>query len=245
MARGSLLLIPVPWGELAPIDTVPDVARRALLELHMLLVESERTARRYLARLGVDREQGDLELHELSEHTKPEELEPYVAAMERGLDVGVISEAGCPGIADPGAELARLCHERGIRVIALPGPSSILLAVMASGLGGQSFAFHGYLPVQRELRVRRIRELERRASERSETQVFMETPYRNERLFADLLATCRGGTLLCVARELTLPEEEVRTKTVAAWRASSPPALRKRPALFLLGKETAAPTTRS
>ena len=235
MPTGALILIPTPLGELAPLETIPEAARRALGEVDLLLVENERSARRYLARAGIGRGLDGVEFHELSEHTRPEELEPFVAAMAGGRRVGVVSEAGCPGIADPGAELARLCHERGIRVIALPGPSSVILAVMASGLGGQSFAFHGYLPVKPELRVRRIRELERQARERGQTQVVMETPYRNERLFADLLAACDGATLLCVACDLTTASEYVSTRRVADWRTAPAPALRRRPALFLLG----------
>ena len=201
----------------------------------MLLVESERAARRYLARLAVGRSIDDIELRELSEHTRPAELESYLAAMESGKAVGVMSDAGSPGIADPGAELARACHERGIRVIALPGPCSATLAVMASGLGGQRFAFSGYLPVEREPRIRRIRELESRAREQGETQVFMETPYRNLKLFAELVETCRADTALCIACDLTTPDEYVRTWPVSRWRGESPP-IRKRPALFVLGR---------
>ena len=230
--RGTLFLIPSPLGDRAPVDTLPDAARRAIGRLDLLLVESERSARRHLARLGAAR--ADLPLGELSEHSRTADLEPYLEELERGKSVGVMSDAGSPGIADPGAELARRCHERGIRVVALPGPSSVTLAVMASGLGGQRFAFSGYLPVEREARIRRIRELEARARSRRETQVFMETPYRNLKLFADIVETCRPDTALCVACDLTTEDEYVRTWPVSRWRAETPP-IHKRPALFLLG----------
>lgn len=236
MPSGALILIPTPLGELAPLDTIPEAARRALGEVDLLLVENERAARRYLARAGIARGLDGVEFHELSEHTRPEDLEPYVAAMAQGRRVGVVSEAGCPGIADPGADLARLCHERGIQVIALPGPSSVILAVMASGLGGQSFAFHGYLPVKPEARMKAIRDVERRAVDHGQTQVFIETPYRNDRLLADLLTVCRPETLVCVAVDLCTPHEYVATKRVAQWRAAPALPLKKRPALFLLGR---------
>lgn len=151
-----------------------------------------------------------------------------------GHDVGIISEAGCPGIADPGAELVNLAHRKGIRVVPLVGPSSILMALMASGMNGQCFAFHGYLPKEESERNKAISRLETESAQRNQTQLFIETPYRNEKLFSALLAQCRPQTLLCVATDVSLPGEQIQTLTVAQWKAQPIPQLNKRPSLFLL-----------
>lgn len=235
MATGTLILIPTPLGEESPVECIPATAIAALASVRTLLVENERSARRALARLGLGDRIGVCVFRELSEHTRPEEMDDVLAALEGGTDVGVLSEAGCPVIADPGSSLVRRCHERGIRVAAHVGPSSVILAVMASGFSGQTFAFRGYLPIPRDGRVRAIRELERRARDTGETQVFMETPYRNQHLLEDLLATCDPGTALSIACELTTPGEYVRTRRIREWVGDTPP-LKKRPALFLLGR---------
>ena len=170
----------------------------------------------------------------LNEHTAANELTELLAPLLAGEDVGIISEAGCPGIADPGAELVSLAHRHGIRVVPLVGPSSILLALMASGLNGQRFAFHGYLPIPEAERNKAIAALEAESARYHQTQLFIETPYRNEKLFSALLAHCRPQTLLCVASDITLPHEQIRTRPIAQWKSQPAPQLNKRPSLFLL-----------
>jgi 16S rRNA (cytidine1402-2'-O)-methyltransferase len=175
-----------------------------------------------------------LHFNSLNQHTATNELESLLAPLLAGHDLGVISEAGCPGIADPGADLVRLAHRKGIRVVPLVGPSSILLALMASGLNGQCFAFQGYLPIEDAERKKSISALEMESAKRNQTQLFIETPYRNARLFAALLSTCRPQTLLCIATDITLDSEDIKTLSVAQWKVTAVPSLNKHPSLFLM-----------
>lgn len=227
-------MIPCPIGETPVWDVLPAVNLEVMRSLDYFIVENTRTARRFLSRAGLGKPIEMLQFAELNEHTQPQEVEHLIAPLLAGRSAGMISEAGVPGIADPGAEVAALCHRSGIRVVPLVGPSSILLALMASGLNGQSFAFNGYLPVKHPERGRTIRHFERRAQTERQSQIFIETPYRNIKLFEDILSACNPQTMLTVAADVTGPAEFIRTASVAEWRKSPPPDINKRPAVFII-----------
>ncbi|MDD3354101.1 SAM-dependent methyltransferase [Zoogloea sp.] len=234
MRTGTLYLIPVSLGPAPTQLTTPaDVAGRAR-SLNYFVVENAKTARAELKRLEHPTPLRDLDIRELPDKPRQSDLDTLLAPLLAGQDCGLMSEAGCPAVADPGALLVRRAHEKGIPVAPLVGPSSLLLALMGSGLNGQSFAFHGYLPVDEETRNKRIRELEAESARCSRTQLFIETPYRNERMFEALRTTCRPDTRLCIARDLTTAEEWIHTRSVADWKKSTPPELAKRPAVFLI-----------
>jgi 16S rRNA (cytidine1402-2'-O)-methyltransferase len=223
----ALYLIPAPLGGTAAATVAPATAQ-AVRALRDFAVENAKSARAFLAALGMPCALRELNIREIGE-----DAVALLAPLREGRSLGVISEAGCPAVADPGAELVAAAHREGFRVVPLAGASAILLALMASGLEGQRFAFCGYLPRDKRERVERIRALEHRSRTERETQMFIETPYRNEALLDALLETCDGGTRLCVAADLTLPTEEIATRTVAQWRRARKP-LGKRPAVFLL-----------
>ena len=231
--RGTLYLIPATLGDIDINTSIPDFVKDIINEIDEFIVENERTARRYLKKLGIKKPLNDLVLHPLNKHTKPEEIAAYLDHIEKGKNIGVISEAGCPAVADPGAEIVRLAHGKNITVVPLVGPSSILLALMASGFNGQYFVFHGYLPKERELRIEKLRELERDAKRKDQTQIFMETPYRNLHLLEDIVKTCQNTTQLCIAVDITLPSEFIKTKSIKEWRGKLP-EINKRPAIFLI-----------
>jgi 16S rRNA (cytidine1402-2'-O)-methyltransferase len=231
MANGTLYLVPVPLCE-EPLAPPEASAARIVAGIGDFLVENAKTARRWLKWYAHPGPLQSLRIETLGESGEAASR-VYLTPLLEGRDLGLMSEAGCPGVADPGAEAVRLAHELGIRVVPLVGPSSILLALMASGLNGQRFAFHGYLPVARDQRESAIAELEQRSRRRDETEIVIETPYRNEALFESLLSRCEDDTLLCVARDLTSVEEKIETKTIARWRGA-PPELKNRPAIFLL-----------
>ena len=237
MAYGTLYLIPCPISdETAPWDVLPAANRAVMDALDYFIVENTRTARRFLSRAGIARTIDELEFRELNEHTVAgREVEELVAPILAGRSAGVISEAGVPGVADPGALVVEACHRRGVRVVPLVGPSSILLAVMASGLNGQSFAFNGYLPVKPPERAKAIRFFERRARSEGQSQLFIEAPYRNAKLLEQLVQTLAPETRLTVAADLTAPTERIETRTVGEWRRMSLPELNKRPAIFIIG----------
>ena len=231
---GTLYLIPCTLGD-APVEQVLpqhviDIARK----LEHFVVEHPKTARQFISALKPERPIQTINFATLNEHTAASELSELLAPLLAGHDVGIISEAGCPGIADPGADLVNLAHRNDIRVVPLVGPSSILLALMASGLNGQCFAFHGYLPIAETERKKAITMLEAESTKRKQTQLFIETPYRNDKMFSALLAQCRPETLLCVATDITLPGEQIRTRSIAQWKSQPAPQLNKRPSLFLL-----------
>ena len=230
---GKLYLFPSPLGDNEPREVIPGPVLDRMLEIRTFVVEEVRTARRFLSRAGLKGHIGELEFHELNEHTQPKEVEALAALFENGQDVGLITEAGLPAVADPGALLVALCHRRGIEVVPFTGPSSLMLALMASGLDGQSFAFCGYLPAKTDERRSAIRTVEKRSSQLHQTQLYIETPYRNDSLMADLLASCRDDTRLCIAADLTLPTATIRTRTVREWK-KAPIEIGKRPCVFLL-----------
>ncbi|MEW5786697.1 MAG: SAM-dependent methyltransferase [Pseudomonadota bacterium] len=235
---GTLYLIPTPLGDTSLERVLPEETRRIAASLSHFVVEQAKTARAFLKHVGTALPLQQLSLLELNEHTPKNQLDALLAPLLAGQDVGLLSEAGCPAVADPGADLVRLAHTRGIPVQPLVGPSSILLALMGSGLVGQRFAFHGYLPARPEERLKALRELERRSEKEDAAQAFIETPYRNEAMLESVLAACRDDTLLTVACDLTLPQQLLATRPVAAWRSAAPD-IRKRPAVFLLYRRKA------
>ncbi len=237
MAKGKLYLIPSPLGEYDPAAVIPGQVLERLRSIRKYVVEEARTVRRYLSAAGLKGHISELELRELNEHTKPAEVEALLSMFSdpdgSPSDVGLISEAGLPAVADPGAQLVALCHSHGIQVVPMVGPSSLMLALMGSGLNGQSFAFCGYLPAKTDERRKSIREMERRSSQLNQTEIFIETPYRNDSMLADLLASLQPKTRLCVAADLTLPSETVLTKTVREWQKEKT-VIGKRPCVFLI-----------
>ena len=237
MAYGTLYLIPCPISdETAPWEVLPASNRAVMDSLDYFIVENTRTARRFLSKAGVARPIETLEFRELNEHTLAgREVEALVEPLLAGRSAGVISEAGVPGVADPGAAVVEACHRRGIRVVPLVGPSSIILAMMASGLNGQSFAFNGYLPVKPPERARAIRAFERRAVGEGQSQLFIEAPYRNAKLLEQLVQTLAPTTRLTVAADLTAPDQRIETHTVAQWRERPLPEINRHPAIFIIG----------
>lgn len=231
--KGTLYLIPAPLGDYDPSEVIPAPVLERLRSLKTFVVEETRTARRYLSRAGLKGHIESLTFHELNEHTPPAQVEALAALFDGGQDVGLISEAGLPAVADPGAALVALCHRRGIRVVPFVGPSSLMLALMASGLNGQSFAFQGYLPAKTDERRSAIKALEKQSAARHQTQLFIETPYRNDAMMEDLLRICDPRTQLCIAADITTPDETIRTRTVAQWR-KEPITIGKRPCVFLI-----------
>lgn len=233
MTFGTLYLIPCTLGDTSAEQVLPQHTINIARTLSYFVVEQAKTARQFLSALEHSLPIQSLHLESLNAHTTPSELNNLINPLLAGNDVGIISEAGCPGIADPGAQLVELAHRKGIRVIPLVGPSSILLALMASGLNGQCFAFHGYLPIEETERKRAITALEAESTKRNQTQLFIETPYRNEKLFNTLLATCHPQTRLCVATDITLPGETIITRPIAHWKTQHAPSLNRHPSLFL------------
>lgn len=234
MATGTLYLIPCTLGDTLAEQVLPQHVIAVARKLKHFVVEQPKSARQFLSALKPEHPIQSLHFASLNEHTAASELGELLVPLLKGEDIGLISEAGCPGVADPGADLVLLAHYSGIRVVPLVGPSSILLALMASGLNGQCFAFHGYLPIAEVERNKAIVTLETESVKRNQTQLFIETPYRNEKLFGALLAQCRPLTLLCVATDVTLPGELIRTRSIEQWKTQPAPQLNKHPSMFLL-----------
>lgn len=230
-------MIPCPISDERDVwDVLPKHNLEVMNSLDYFIVENVRSARRFLSRAGIERKIDELEFVELNEHTTSgEEVERMLRPVLEGRSAGVISEAGVPGVADPGADIVALAHRNGVRVVPLVGPSSILMSVMASGLNGQSFAFVGYLPIKDGERLKRLRELERRVRDERQSQLFIEAPYRNVKLFDTLVRSVAPTLRLTVATDITAPEEFIATLTIAEWRKRGVPNIAKRPTIFLLG----------
>ena len=231
--KGKLFLIPSPLGDNDPSEVIPAPVLKSLEGFRTFVVEEIRTARRYLSRAGLKGHIGELEFFELNEHTDQATIEGYLKLFEGGNDVALISEAGLPAVADPGAQLVALAHRHGIEVIPAVGPSSLMLALMASGLNGQSFAFCGYIPAKTEERRSRLRTLEKVSAQLKQTQILIETPYRNDSLFADILAVCGTSTRVCVAANITMPDAYIKTMKVSEWKKAGL-TIGKRPCVFLI-----------
>lgn len=232
--KGVLYLIPTTIGDTG-IESVWPAAHHGIVEkLDTFIVENLRSARRFLKMAGYAKKFDEVTFHLLNKHTDAQESMSYLNAAQQGNNIGLLSEAGCPCIADPGQIIVSRAHQLGITVKPLTGPSSIILALMASGMNGQSFCFHGYLPVKTNLRVRKIKELEETARRNGSTQIFMETPFRNKQLIDDLLNNCRSDTTLCIAANITMVNEYIRTMPINQWRKTMIANLHKQPAIFLL-----------
>jgi 16S rRNA (cytidine1402-2'-O)-methyltransferase len=230
---GTLYLVPSPLGGGPPDNVIPAAVLERVRTLRYFIAENEKSARALLKSIGATAPLRELNIERLDHNTVSARIPELLAPLLAGYDAGLVSEAGLPAVADPGAALVRLAHQRGVRVSPLAGPSSVVLALAASGLNGQRFAFHGYLPVEGTELASALKGMERDSRRLGQTQIFIETPYRNARTFVTVLRTLSPGTLVCVAAELTLPGEDVRTRTVAQWRAD-PPQIEDRPTVFLM-----------
>ena len=235
MTQPTLYLIPVTLGDSPHNRVLPAYNNEIINNLNYFIVENLRSARRFLKRCNRDIVIDDLTFYELNKHTDRKQISRYLKAMETGNDIGVLSEAGCPAIADPGADVVNIAQRRGYKVVPLVGPSSILMGLMGSGFNGQSFAFHGYLPIQAGERAREIKKLEARSYSENQTQIFIETPYRNQKFAEDLIAQCKPHTQLCIAMNISLDNEYIVTKTMREWKGKLP-EMHKQPAVFLIYK---------
>ena len=231
--KGKLYLIPSPLGENDPSEVIPLPVLKSLEGFRTFVVEEVRTARRYLSKAGLKGKIDGLEFYELNEHTEAATVESYLKFFNDGNDVALISEAGLPAVADPGAQLVALAHRHGIEVIPAVGPSSLMMSLMASGLNGQSFAFCGYIPAKTDERKSKLKLLEKVSGQLKQTQIIIETPYRNDSLFKDMLSTCSPSTRLCIAANITMPDADIKTKTIAQWKKEVI-TIGKRPCVFLI-----------
>ncbi|PKP43148.1 MAG: SAM-dependent methyltransferase [Bacteroidetes bacterium HGW-Bacteroidetes-12] len=232
--NGILYLLPVTLGESAYDQVIPIYNNKIVQEIDVFIVENIKTARRFIKRVAPEKQIDDLVFYEINKRTNMDMLPTFLKPIFEGKNIGLISDAGCPGVADPGADVVALAHENNIKVVPLVGPSSLLLSLMASGFNGQSFCFNGYLPKEQKDRVRKLKELERIANAQKQTQLFIETPYRNQHVFDDLLLNCNPSSKLCIAVDITLPSEQILTKTIAEWK-NFKIDLTKRPCVFLIG----------
>ena len=232
MSKGKIYLIPNLLGDSSVDKNIPKDVQKITSELRYFIVENIKIARRYLRKIDREFPIDDSSFFELNKHTNPNEISDFLEPVEKGFDIGIISDAGCPGIADPGADVVKIAHQKNIQIVPLIGPSSILLALMSSGLNGQNFSFNGYLPKERNDKKKAIKYLEMKS--KTSAQIFMDTPFRNMNLLEDVLNSCDDNTLLCIACDITLDSEYIRTKTIAYWKKNIP-NLNKRPCLFILG----------
>jgi 16S rRNA (cytidine1402-2'-O)-methyltransferase len=230
---GTLYLIPTTLGDSSISSVIPNDTSLLIKQIKHFIVEDIRTTRRYLKKIDKSINIDELTFYELNKHTTPQQRSSFLNAAKKGANTGIISEAGCPGVADPGADVVAEAHQQGIKVVPLVGPSSILLSLMASGMNGQSFAFHGYLPIKAGERAKTIKHLESVSIRENQTQIFIEAPYRNNPLLKDILSACNAKTKLCIACDITLETEFIQTKTIAKWK-NKVPDLHKKPTIFLL-----------
>ncbi|WP_279165581.1 SAM-dependent methyltransferase [Phocaeicola coprophilus] len=232
----ALYLLPVTLGDTAIDKVLPAYNAGVIREIKHFIVEDVRSARRFLKKVDREIDIDTLSFYPLNKHTSPEDISGYLNPLAEGHSMGVISEAGCPAVADPGADVVAIAQRRNLKVVPLVGPSSIILSVMASGFNGQSFAFHGYLPIEPNERSKRLKELEGRIYSEHQTQLFIETPYRNHKMLDDILKACRPQTKLCIAANITCEGEYIKTRTVKEWKGTALPDLSKIPCIFLLYK---------
>ena len=230
---GNVYLIPSTLGDMAPLEVLPISIKQAIEKIDHYVVENEKTARHFIKKISPRKSQPTLRLSVLNKFTEPQEIQTFLNPCLEGFDLGILSEAGCPGIADPGAVVVQIAHEKNIQLIPLVGPSSILLALMASGMNGQSFAFNGYLPIDGGERKKHIKSLERKSKEDNQSQIFIETPYRNNKMLEELIKSLAPNTRICVAADITLTTEYIKTKTAQQWK-NEHVDLHKRPAIFII-----------
>ena len=229
----ALYLLPVTLGD-TPLEKILPIYNKGIIAgIHHFIVEDVRSARRFLKKVDKDKDIDSLIFYPLNKHTSPTDISGYLKPLEGGLSMGVISEAGCPAVADPGTDVVAIAHSKGLKVVPLVGPSSIILSIMGSGFNGQSFAFNGYLPINPVERVKKLKQLEQRVYAEHQTQLFIETPYRNNKMLEDILQTCRPQTWLCIAANITCEGEFIRTRTIKDWKGHTPD-LTKIPCIFLL-----------
>lgn len=233
MSCGTLYLIPVPLAKNASVKSLTPYLINTINQINEYIVENEKSARHFLKEAGLKIHQNELIIHDYGKHNRDKNNQDFLKGLLKGNDVGLMSEAGCPGIADPGANLIRIAHQKGIKIVPLVGPSSILLALMASGFNGQSFAFQGYLPIDKNQRVKKLKDLEVLAAKYHQTQLFIETPFRNQAILEDILKSCNPKTQLCIAANLTAIDEFIQTKSISEWKALIPD-LHKKPTVFIL-----------
>ncbi|MEX0719894.1 MAG: SAM-dependent methyltransferase [Balneolaceae bacterium] len=232
--KGTLYLIPTTLGKTPENNTLPEYTLSILRKLDSLVVENIRTSVKFLQWVGDTIPDYKIDFYQLNKNTPEHEVFSFLKPLKAGKNVGVLSEAGAPAVADPGAKLVKMAHQNGIKVVPLVGPSSILLALMAAGFNGQEFAFHGYLPIDQKKRKGMINQLDGESRRHDRTQIFMEAPYRNNELLKDVISTCPAETWVCVAVDITLPDEQIISKQVSDWKSSPLPNLHKRPAIFLI-----------
>lgn len=233
--KGKLYLIPTTLGENNPDDVLPQTVKRAIDFIGTYIVENEKTARKFIKAIHPEKVQADLKISLLNKRTEATEHKAMLSPCLNGENIGLLSEAGCPGVADPGAVIVKLAHENGIQVVPLVGPSSILLAMMASGMNGQSFAFNGYLPIDKGEKKSALKSFENLSNSKNQSQIFIETPYRNNKLMEDLVQTLQPNTHLCIAADITLPTEYIKTLRVADWKKTKVD-LHNRPTIFIIHK---------
>ncbi|GAA0719267.1 SAM-dependent methyltransferase [Aquimarina litoralis] len=234
--KGKLYLIPTRLGDDVPLEVLPISIKKVLEQVNHYIVENEKPARRFIKKVSPSKSQRSLIIHSVNKYTDATEIPNYLAPCLNGESIGLLSDAGCPGIADPGAEVVRLAHEKGIQVTPLVGPSSIFLAMMSSGMNGQNFCFNGYLPIDKADRKSTIKSLEKNSLEKNQAQIFIETPYRNDKMLADLTAILNPNTRLCIASDITLTTEYIRTKTIEEWRKEQI-ELHKKPTIFIIQRD--------
>ncbi|MBF6607999.1 MAG: SAM-dependent methyltransferase [Flavobacterium sp.] len=232
---GKLYLIPTTLGEVDPNDVLPHTVGRAVDFIDDFIVENEKTARKFIKSIAPQKVQATLRLSLLNKHTEVAEYAAMIQPCLEGKNVGLMSEAGCPGVADPGAAIVKIAHQKGIQVVPLVGPSSILLAMMGSGMNGQQFAFNGYLPIDKAEKKAALKSLEKLSSDKNQSQIFIETPYRNNKLLEDILQSLHPETHLCIAADITLPTEFIKTFPVFVWKKTKVD-LHNRPAIFIIHK---------
>lgn len=231
----ALYLLPVTLGDTPVEQVLPAYNKEIILGIKHFIVEDVRSARRFLKKVEASINIDELTFYPLNKHTSPDDLSGYLKPLQEGHSMGVISEAGCPAVADPGADVVAMAQRKNLKVVPLVGPSSIILSVMGSGFNGQSFAFHGYLPIEAADRIKRLKELEGRIYSENQTQLFIETPYRNNKMMEDIVKTCRPQTKLCIAANITCEGEYIHTKTIREWKGHLPD-LTKAPCIFLIYK---------
>ncbi len=234
--KGKLYLIPTRLGDDVPLEVLPISIKKVLEQVNHYIVENEKPARRFIKKVSPSKSQRSLVINTVNKYTDISEIPSYLTPCLNGESIGLLSDAGCPGVADPGAEVVKIAHEKGIPVTPLVGPSSILLAMMSSGMNGQSFTFNGYLPIDKNERKSTIKQLEKISLEKNQAQIFIETPYRNDKMFDDLKIILNDNTRLCIACDITLTTEFIATKTIAEWRKKDI-SLHKRPTIYIIQKD--------